>query len=99
MTRPDGRLYQPVKVAAEFTSNDRDDEAGVIVFGTHDVARALELAQRHVDYYWGAGYVPVAPETVWWRQGYGANHARIFEEDKVRGRAGVWFADIAEAAA
>lgn len=96
LVRPDGRRYRPVKVTAEFTVGGDGMEEGVMVCGTHDIARARALAEPYVSR-WDAGMAPASPVTGWWRLGYSAGRM-VWLPDEVKGRAAVWFTEIVEAA-
>ena len=69
-----------------------------MVLGTHDYHRALPLAQGYVTWQLGNGHVPVDWVTGWWRDGFGCGR-RCWVDDPAAGRAGIWFREIAEAAA
>jgi hypothetical protein len=94
--RPDGRLYQPRKLAAHAVSGEDDFLSGVVVFGTHDPANALPLAAEYVTRQLGKGYAPAGPRAVWWRDGFESGHRCWLDDDRA-GRAGVWFREIVEA--
>ena len=89
--RPDGRPYRPRKVIAHLVGEDYE---GVIVLGTHDIARAQVLADALVRAY-DSGYVAAKPEAGWWREAFESGRLR-WTADEVRGRAGVLFRDLAE---
>jgi hypothetical protein len=92
--RPDGRLYHPRKITACAVTED-DFVIGVVVFGTHDEARAQPLADQYAAWQNGSGAVARRPELVWWRDGYESGHRR-WVTDEGKGRAGVWFREITE---
>ena len=91
--RPNGKTYRARKVVAMPVGLDGLE--GVIVLGTHDIDRAKTLADVVVRQEVGPGYEAVRPGRVWWsdRMRYGE---RVWEDDAERGRAGVYFADVAE---
>lgn len=92
ITRPDGRLYHPRRVVAYVTGEDAE---GVLVLGTHDLARAQILADQVAEQAAGTGFTAVDPRTGWWRDGFEYGQ-RAWVADEVRGRAGVWFTEIVE---
>lgn len=96
VTRPNGKVYQPLKVNGHAVADEHDDVIAVLVLGTHDIERARPLAEACVRLWAGGGYEAVCPSTGWWRDGmqYGQ---RWWMDDEVRGRAGVRF-EVAEAA-
>jgi hypothetical protein len=67
---------------------------GVMVLGTHDVARAKPLADSYAAWQLGAEYTAADPVTGWWRLGY--EDGLRWLDDPVKGRAGVWFRQVAE---
>jgi hypothetical protein len=82
--RPDGRLYRPRKINGHALSYDDDDwVTGVLILGTHDVARAQVLADDCAARWVGRGFVAVRPETGWYRDGfeYGRRCWRTAKED------------------
>jgi len=95
LTRPNGRTYRPHKVTASFLYDENEAEAGVMVLGTHDVARAQRLANDLVKS-WDSGYVAVDPVTSWYRDGFEGGRRRWIH-DAEHGRAGVCFGEIVEA--
>jgi hypothetical protein len=95
--RPDGSLYRPRKLVACPVNDEDEIIAGVVVFGTHDPRRAQLLADEIVRLYADSGCVAASPGTVWWRDGFECGQRR-WVTDEQRGRAGVWFSDIADAA-
>lgn len=95
IARPNGKPYRPRKVIACAVVDD-DELAGVIVFGTHDIARAKPLADEYATWQLGRGFVALSPVTGWWRDGFSCGR-RSWLEDSVNGRAGVRFGDVAEA--
>lgn len=99
ITRPDGRLYRPRKVAAYAVTDpdDGDSLAGVMVLGTHDADRAKPLADSYAAWQLGSGYSAADPLAGWWRDGF-AGGRRCWVDDPVTGRAGIWFREIIEAA-
>jgi hypothetical protein len=88
--RPNGKLYRPRKLVACPVSDQYDEIAAVVVFGTHDPDRAQaladSLARRDVD----SGYVAANPGRVWWRDGFECGQ-RTWAVDDEHGRAGVLF--------
>jgi hypothetical protein len=94
--RPNGKTYRPRKLSANaVTDCDGDGLEGVVVFGTHDPARALDLADQYVAWQIDSGYAAATPVAVWWRDGF-AYGQRRWIDDPERGRAGVWFCEITE---
>lgn len=88
--RPDGRTYRPRKVIAHAWEDDGYyNDRGAVVFGTHDVERARELAERACAGWYGMTHA-VRAELGWFRDGYESGR-RAWVNDPVRGRAGVWF--------
>jgi hypothetical protein len=90
--RPNGKAYRPRKVIAHLVGEDYE---GVIVLGTHDIARAQVLADELVRIYVDSREVAAGPVTGWWRDGFECGQLRWIA-DEVRGRAGVLFRDIIE---
>lgn len=95
ITRPDGRPYRPRTITAHAVTDDDGVLTGVMVLGTHDPGRALPLADRYVAWQFDAGYTAAGPVTGWWRDGFDGGQ-RCWVTDEVRGRAGVWFREVAE---
>lgn len=96
--RPDGTLYRPRKLSVYPVSDEDEIITGAVVFGTHEPARVLGLAQQLVDRHLGRGqFLPVDPVRVWWRDGFESGH-RCWVTDEKRGRAGVLFREIVEPA-
>lgn len=95
ITRPDGRLYRSQKVAGYPVTDDGELVCGIMVLGTHDTDRAKPLADRCAALWVDGGYVAASPVTGWWRDGFEGGR-RCWVTDPVRGRAGVWFREIAE---
>lgn len=96
LTRPDGRLYRPRKLAAHaVTDPDDGDTLTGVVLGTHDPAKAQEPADAYARWQLGSRHVAVSPVAVWWRDGF-AYGRRGWIEDEVTGRAGVWYQEITE---
>jgi hypothetical protein len=95
VTRPDGRTYRSRKIAAYAVVDGDEFLCGVMVLGTHDVQRARELADSYASWQLGSEYAAADPVTGWWYLGYAAT-GRAWIEDPVKGRAGVWFRQIAE---
>ena len=95
VTRPDGRIYRSRKVIANAVVDGDEFLCGVMVLGTHDVARAKPLADSYAAWQLGAGYTAADPVTGWWRLGFESGGHRWLD-DPVKGRAGVWFREIAE---
>lgn len=95
ITRPDGRQYRPRKIVAHPITDADDILCGVLVTGTHDPDRAIELARRGVTAELGRGYEPVDPIAVWWRNSF-AGGRRCWVTDEKRGQAGVFFGEIVE---
>jgi hypothetical protein len=97
ITRPNGKPYRPRKVIAYGVYDANECPVGVVVFGTHDVDRALALADLFVKCdLLDAGYAPAEPSCVWWSDGFEGG-ARHWITDPEHGRAGVWFREIVEA--
>lgn len=95
IARPDGRLYRPRKVTAAPVFDGDEIESGVIVFGTHDIGRAQPLADQVAMSAAGSSFRAARPVTVWWRDGFEGGR-RNWVDDPVKGRAGVWFRELAE---
>jgi len=95
ITRPDGRVYRPRKVTANAVVDDDETLSGVLVLGTHDVARAQKLADDYAAWQLGTGHVAVDPEAGWWRDGFDCGRRRWLRDPEA-GRAGVWFREIVE---
>lgn len=94
--RPNGKLYRPQRVVARLLDSDQDMDALVLVTGTHDIERAKALASGLVTEWHGRGYEPVFARTGWWRETI-RRHERYWDDDEVRGAAGVMF-DVRETA-
>ena len=94
IVRPNGKLYRPRRVTACAVG---EDDEGVLVLGTHDLARAQFLADEMAEYVAGSGFAAVDPWLGWFRDGY-RNGRREWVTDEVRGRAGVCFREIVETA-
>ncbi|MDQ2874836.1 MAG: hypothetical protein M3Y33_08600 [Actinomycetota bacterium] len=94
ITRPNGKPYRPQKVTARMLDGD-DDMDSVLVTGTHDEQRALELARQVVAQQIGRGYEPEAAEVGWWRLGMSRGEPCWIADDE-RGQAGVLFREIVE---
>jgi hypothetical protein len=92
--RPDGSLYRPRQVTAHAVCDDDEFLSGVMILGTHDVPRAQRFADRYAAHL-EAGYTAADPVTGWWRDGFEGGQRRWVTDEK-RGRAGVWFRQIAE---
>lgn len=91
--RPYGGFYVPRKLTAERV--DEDALTGVIVFGTHSVARAQPLADELARREAGSGYRAVFSGCGWWRDGF-EHGRRSWVVDHERGRAAVLFGHIEE---
>lgn len=88
--RPNGKLYQPLKVTGHAVVDEYSDVIAVLVLGTHDVEQARPLAEHCVRMWVDSGYTAVDPRTGWWRDGF-QHGERWWHEDEVGGRAGVRF--------
>lgn len=97
ITRPDGSIYRPRKLIAHAVTSHGDELTGVVVFGTHDIEVAQPLADDYVAWLIDKGHRAAGPGTVWWRDGINGGERTWVLDDK-RGRAGVWFSEIVEAA-
>ncbi len=95
VTRPDGRIYRSRKVIAYAVAGGDEILCGVMVLGTHDTGRAKPLADSFAAWRLGAGFVAAGPVTGWWRPGLESGGRRWLDAP-VKGRAGVWFREIAE---
>jgi hypothetical protein len=95
--RLNGRPYQPRKLTACPVTDEDEITAGVVVFGTHDPARAQDLADGLVHRDVGRNYAAASPERVWWRDGFEGGR-RGWVTDEEHGRAGVFFREIVEVA-
>jgi hypothetical protein len=90
--RPNGKPYRPRRVFAQAVG---EEDEGVLVLGTHDMARAQVLADKVARYIAGNGFVAAGPETGWWRDGFECGQRR-WVSDEEHGRAGVLFRDMVE---
>jgi hypothetical protein len=89
-------LCHPRKVIAYGVYDADECPVGVVVFGTHDIARATVLAGAFVQCdLLDSGYAPAEPACVWWRDGFESGR-RGWITDEARGRPGVWFQKIVE---
>jgi hypothetical protein len=97
LTRPNGRLYRPRKLAAHAVTDPDDGDmlTGVVVLGTHDPAQAQYLADAYARWQLGSRHVAVSPVAGWWRDGF-AYGRRGWIDDPEKGRAGIWFRSITE---
>lgn len=95
MTRPNGKPYRARSVTANAVADEDGDLCGVIVLGTHDIARAQPLATDYARWQLGEGFKAASPLTGWYRDGFEGGRRRWIT-DEVRGRAGVWFREIVE---
>jgi hypothetical protein len=93
--RPNGALYRPRHLSANAVVDEDQILSGVIVLGTHDVAAAAPLADEYAQWQLGASAKAIDPLPGWYRDGFEGG-ARRWITDEVRGRAGVWFREIAE---
>jgi hypothetical protein len=93
--RPNGKAYRPRKVIAYSVTDEYEEICGVLVLGTHDIARARVLADELVAHYVDSCEVAAEPETGWWRDRFESGRLR-WAADEVRGRAGVLFQKIIE---
>jgi hypothetical protein len=91
--RPDGRLYHPRKIKAEFFYDD-GLEAGVFVWGTHDINRARRLADQLVWSY-DASIVAVNPIPTW-KYRYISYGNIVYYDDVSAGRPCVEFGELVE---
>lgn len=91
--RPNGKTYRPRRVLAYPVGEDGE---GVVVLGTHDLARAQALADEVARSVAGSGFVAADPWRGWWRDGFECGERR-WVSDEERGRAGVLFREIVEA--
>jgi hypothetical protein len=94
--RPNGKAYRPRKVIAYIVADEYEEVCGVLVLGTHDIARAQVLADSLVAYYVDSREVAADPVTGWWRDGFESGRLR-WVADEVHGRGGVLFQKIVEA--
>ncbi len=92
ITRPNGKPYRPRRVIAQVVG---EEDEGVLILGTHDLARAQILADQMAEYVAGKGYVAVGPWRGWFRDGFRLGR-REWITDEERGRAGVCFRGIEE---
>jgi hypothetical protein len=92
--RPNGKMYRPRKIVALFFHDADDIEAGVVVFGTHDIPRARRLAMHLAD---TIGMMAVDPELRWVKSTM-RHHDPVFEDGcPDTGRACVWFKGLVDA--
>lgn len=103
ISRPNGKLYRPRKLTAQMLG-DGDEDTGVVVFGTHDIAEArraagVEVARFNADTYAPeqgvAVHIITEGERVWWAQKLAhfdeGSPWYTFSTDEEHGRAGVEF--------
>lgn len=95
VTRPNGKLYRPLKINGHAVTDEYDDVIAVLVLGTHDIEKARPLAEHCVRQWVDSSYTAVDPHTGWWRDGFQYGQ-RWWVDDEIRGRAGVRF-EVAEA--
>jgi hypothetical protein len=95
ITRPNGHPYRARKITAHVLSDEHDFFSGVLVTGTHDQERALELARALVRRDLGPTYEPVWSGAGWWRDGMECGERRWVADDE-RGAAGVLFGKVEE---
>lgn len=91
ITRPDGRLYRPRKIAVQLMGDDGIEE--VVVFGTEDRELAQSLAERDVAVYVDSRCTAAFDYAAWLRLGY-QNGEPWWSHDEVRGRFGLVFAVV-----
>lgn len=96
ITRPNGRLYRPRKVVACAVVDEDEIFSGVVVLGTHDLARAQLLADEYAAWQLGKGATAGSPLTGWYREGFESGQFRWIADEE-RGRAGIWFREVTEA--
>lgn len=95
ITRPNGKVYRPRKIVAEFTFDDySSSESGVLVFGTHDIHIARRLAFNLVNSY-DSSLMAVDYHQTWLYRTI-RNGDIHFEYDPVFGRAAVEFRELVE---
>jgi len=101
ITRPNGKVYQPRKIAIETLGNE-DELTHLIIFGTHDVRfahlRAAEAAEEIADEFYGGRYqldVDDAGQKGWYKKtlcGFDDDTPiYYFLHNEEKGRAGVRF--------
>jgi hypothetical protein len=90
--RPNGKPYRPRRIFAQVIG---EEDEGVLVLGTHNIARAQGLADRVAESTVGRGFTAVDPCLGWWRDGFESGW-RAWVSDEVHGRAGVLFRDVVE---
>ena len=95
ITRPDGRVYRPLKIAAYAVADEDEFLSGVTVLGTHDMTVAQQMADEYAAWQLGSGSVALEPETGWFREGFESGR-RMWIRDPAKGRAGVMFHGIRE---
>lgn len=91
--RPNGKPYRPRTEGLSTVTwyNDwQPHEYGVIVFGTHDRSKALDMAIEAARAEWGGSYSVDAGQPGWVRDGI-RDGERIWLHDDVRGRPCVEF--------
>jgi hypothetical protein len=93
--RPNGKIYRSRAVTANAVVDEDQILSGVIVLGTHDRERAQPLADRYARWQLGSGYAAASPRTGWYRDAFEGGERRWITDEE-RGRAGVYFAEIAE---
>lgn len=85
--RPNGKVYRPRKAPSAITLDDHDGmTAFVVVFRTHDIERATELAQPLLDEYLDYRG-QITPDLVWLRERPDRDYmgGRVWADDPVRG--------------
>lgn len=93
LIRPNGRVYRPRDTtlrSAPWTNagEGKGDLEGVLIIGTHDLARAQHFAD--VDCVAWYGVPATEPRLDWVSQKYGGRYAG-WTTDEVRGRPAIWF--------
>lgn len=91
--RPNGKLYRPRKIVAEFFYED-EIEAGIWVFGTHDGSLSRKLASDLLLTY-DKGLMATSAYTLWVSRVI-RNGTVMYEQDDEHGRAAVCFPELAE---
>lgn len=94
--RPNGKPYRPRQISAHAIVDDNALD-GVMVLGTHDIARAQALADSYAQWQLGGSYRAAQPEPGWYRDGWECG-VRRWLHDEERGRAGVMFREVVEVA-
>jgi hypothetical protein len=86
VTRPNGKVYQPIKRPAAIEVEEYNDDTAVYVLRTHDIDRAYALAIRL-----GLGDVHLDSAHQTWIRDTFRGGRRVFDTDAVHGCPAVTF--------